>query len=99
MGLLADLLLLPIVGPARGMRFLLEQIKEQADTEMFDERPVREALFALSTMLDLGQITEEEYLVEEEVLLARLNEIRVYQEEMAQAAREPSEDDALEDAT
>ena len=33
MGLLADLLLLPVTGPARGLRFIAEQVKEEVDAE------------------------------------------------------------------
>jgi hypothetical protein len=79
MGLLSDLLLLPVTGPARGLRFIAEQVKEQVDAE---RDPVRRAeqvqaeLIRLSVRRDLGQISEDEYAAQEAALLAQLNALR-----------------------
>ena len=76
MGLLSDLLLLPVTGPVRGLRFIAEQIKEQVDAELDPRRraeQVEAELIRLSVQRDLGQISEDEYAAQEAALLARLN--------------------------
>ncbi len=76
MGLLTDLLLLPVTGPTRGLIFILEQIREQADAELFDQDAIEEELLALSLRHELGEITEAEFAAQEDDLLQRLNSIR-----------------------
>ena len=76
MGLLSDLLLLPVTGPARGLRFIAAQIKEQVDAELDPRRraeQVQAELMRLSMRHDLGQISEDEYAAREAALLAQLN--------------------------
>jgi Gas vesicle protein G len=76
MGLLSDVLLLPITGPARGLRFIAEQIKEQVDAERDPRRraeQVQAELMCLSVRRDLGQISADEYAGQEAALLAQLN--------------------------
>ena len=79
MGLLSELLLLPVTGPARGLRFIAERVKEQVDAE-WDPRQraeqVQAELIRLSVRRDLGQISEDEYAAREAELLARLNALR-----------------------
>ena len=79
MGLLSDLLLLPVTGPARGLRFIAEQVKEQVDAELDPRRraeKVQAELMHLSMRHDLGQISEDEYAAQEAALLAQLNALR-----------------------
>jgi hypothetical protein len=79
MGLLSDLLLLPVTGPARGLRFIAEQVKAQVDAELDPGRraeQVQAELIRLSVRRDLGQISEDEYAAQEEALLAQLNALR-----------------------
>ena len=76
MGLLSDVLLLPVMGPARGLRFIAEQIKEQVDAELDPRRraeKVQAELMRLSMRHDLGQVSEDEYAAQEAALLAQLN--------------------------
>jgi hypothetical protein len=76
MGLLSDVLLLPITGPARGLRFIAEQIKEQVDAERDPRRraeQVQAELMRLSVQRELGQISADEYAAQEVALLAELN--------------------------
>jgi hypothetical protein len=76
MGLLSDVLLLPVTGPVRGLRFIAAQIKEQVDAEL-DPRQraekVQAELMRLSMRHDLGQISEDEYAAQEAAFLERLN--------------------------
>jgi hypothetical protein len=79
MGLLSDLLLLPVTGPARGLRFIAEQVKEQVDAELDPGRraeQVQAELIRLSVRRDLGQISADEYAAQETALLAQLNALR-----------------------
>jgi len=79
MGLLTDLLLLPITGPVRGLRFIAEQVKEQVDAERDPGRraeQVQAELIELSVRRDLGQISEDEYVAQEAALLEQLNALQ-----------------------
>jgi Gas vesicle protein G len=79
MGLLSDVLLLPVTGPVRGLRFIAAQIKEQVDAERDPARraeQVQAELMRLSVRRDLGQISEDEYAAQEAALLAQLNALR-----------------------
>lgn len=78
MGLLADVLLFPIVGPRRGLQFILEQIQERVDAEMFDLGQVERKLIDLHLRYDLGEITEDEFSRRETELLQELNAVRAY---------------------
>jgi hypothetical protein len=75
MGLLS-LLTFPITGPARGGWWVLEQIVEAAEAELYDEGRIVAELRALTAEVEAGRISEEEHAAAEEVLLARLMEAR-----------------------
>ena len=82
MGLLSDLLLLPVTGPARGLLFIAEQVKEQVSEELLSESShIEDELMSLAMRYELGEISEQACAEEEEALLARLNEIRDDEEE------------------
>ena len=79
MGLLSDVLLLPVTGPLRGLRFIAEQVKEQVDAERDPRRraeQVQAELMRLSVRRELGQISADEYAAQEAALLAQLNALR-----------------------
>jgi Gas vesicle protein G len=79
MGLLTDVLLLPITGPIRGLRFIAEQVKDQVDAERDPARraqQVQAELVRLSVRRDLGQISADEYAAEEAALLEQLNTLQ-----------------------
>jgi len=79
MGLLTDVLLLPVTGPVRGLAFIAKQVKDQVDAQC---DPVRRAqqvqaeLIRLSVRRDQGQISADEYAAQEAALLAQLNVLR-----------------------
>ena len=81
MGLIG-LLLLPITGPVRGFRFLLEQLREEAEAALHDEGRAFAELIDLSMRRNTGQISEAEYAEQEAELLDRLSAIREYREEL-----------------
>lgn len=73
---LLNLLTFPILGPIRGVQWIAEKVAEQAERELYSEDAVRGQLTELELRFDLGEITEQEYLTAEEVLLGRLRVVR-----------------------
>jgi gas vesicle protein GvpG len=84
--LLDDILLLPIRGPLAGFRWIMKQIQTMADEELLDDQPWKERLIELQMMLEVGDITEEQYTVEEKIVFQMLREIRARREEIARQA-------------
>jgi hypothetical protein len=81
--LLDDILLLPITGPISGFRWVMGTIQKMADEELMNDQPWKERLIELQMRLELGEITEEEYVVEEAVVFQALRDIRARREQMA----------------
>ncbi|HEV7920163.1 MAG TPA: gas vesicle protein GvpG [Thermoanaerobaculia bacterium] len=84
--ILDDLLLLPIKGPLAGFRWVMKQIQTMADEELLNDQPWKERLIELQMMLEVGDITEEQYTVEEKQVFTMLREIRARREEIARQA-------------
>lgn len=80
MDLLLKLLTLPISGPIEGMVWIAKKVAEQADNELYDAEKVHGQLMELELRYDLEEISEEEYLATEQILLERL---RIGQERQA----------------
>ncbi len=79
MGFLIDLLTFPVMGPVKGLVWIAKKVTEQAESELYNADKVRGQLVELELRLDLGEITEQEYLAAEEILLERLRVIREHQ--------------------
>ncbi|WP_129629559.1 gas vesicle protein GvpG [Candidatus Oscillochloris fontis] len=75
MGLLS-ILTFPITAPLEGVLWVAEQITEQAEDELYNPQRIRQKLADFELRLDMGEITEEQYLAVEEELLARLRVAR-----------------------
>ena len=75
MGLLWKILSAPIMLPTKGLLFVFDKIREQAETELWDEGKVRQQLLQLQMMLDVGEISEADFYTAEEELLDRLDAI------------------------
>jgi hypothetical protein len=75
MGLLWDILTAPIMLPTKGLLFVFDKIREQAENELLDEGKIRQQLLELQMMLDIGEISEEDFYAAEEELLDRLDAI------------------------
>lgn len=73
MGILSKILTLPVRGPADGVLWIAGQIAKQAEAERNSPVALRAALSAAEQALLEGQITEDEYEVIEDDLLARLS--------------------------
>jgi len=88
--LIDDILLLPITG----LRWVMKQIQTMADEELTNDQPWKERLIELQMMLEVGDITEEEYGRQEAEVFQALRDIRARREEMArQAAASRGDDD------
>jgi hypothetical protein len=85
MGLLSDVLLLPVTGPVRGFRAVLEAIQAEVEAQMLDEGQVQGALLELEARHDAGQIDDAEYEAEQSKLLEKMNQMRAYKAETTEA--------------
>jgi hypothetical protein len=85
MGLLS-LLTFPVTGPARGGWWVLQQIVNAAEAEMYDEARIIAELRALTADVEAGRISEDEHAAAEEVLLERLMEARARRDERSEQA-------------
>jgi len=72
MGILLDLLTMPILGPIRGVIWIAEKMNEQVERKLYDEEAVHGQLMELELNYEMGEISEEEYLEAEEALLEKL---------------------------
>ena len=71
MGLLTGLLTLPLA-PVRGTMWIAERLLDEAERELSDPKLIEQQLDAAEAAFERGELSEEEYLVLEEELVARL---------------------------
>jgi len=76
MSIILNTLLAPLIGPMKGLLWVAEQIKDQADAEIYDDSKILVELSELELRLDLGQIELENFEAQEDVLLQRLQKVR-----------------------
>ncbi|MEM0979466.1 MAG: gas vesicle protein GvpG [Cyanobacteria bacterium P01_H01_bin.58] len=79
------LLLAPITGPFTGVTWIADKILDQVEDETDELETLQKRLLALQLAFDMGDIPEDEFEDQEEVLLL---EIQALQD---QAAQEESE--------
>ena len=91
MGIVAGLLLAPIMGPVWGCRVVLQRLHDEAAAELYDEGRVFAQMIQLSMSRSAGQIAEDEYAEQEAQLLERVARTR-------DPGDEPLDDDAFEAA-
>lgn len=100
MGILTGLLFLPVTGPVKAFRFLVEKLHEEAQAALRDEGRAFAELIDLSMRHGAGQLSDAEYAEQEAVLLGRLSSIREHRTELLQAGRDVEarmdENEALE---
>jgi len=87
MFLIDDLLLAPI----SGFKFVMRTLARAAEEQYTDDTPIKERLLELQTLLEEGEITEEEYVEEERIILAELREIQNRRMQMAGVTPEEAE--------
>lgn len=71
MGLISGLLTLPLA-PVRGVGWVAQQIKEEADRQWSDPATIQAALTDIEAMRESGEIDDAEADAREEELLQRL---------------------------
>jgi hypothetical protein len=92
--LLDDILLFPLKGPIAGIKWVMRTIQKMADEELLNDQPWKERLIELQMRLELGEISEEDYVVEEAVVFQALRDIRARREDIArQMAAERDEEE------
>ncbi|MFD8818858.1 gas vesicle protein GvpG [Streptomyces sp. NPDC059627] len=79
MGLLTQLVTLPLA-PVRGVVWVVERVREEAENRYYDPAPVQRELAELERLLVAGDIDEETFDRREDELLDRLEEIRAYRQ-------------------
>src|ERR1051325_10167649 len=85
MGLLTNILFFPVTGPVAGIKWSLGKVQQVVEEEITDDAPVKQDLMELQMRLELGEITDEEYVEGEAVLMARLREVRAWKERLGKA--------------
>ena len=85
MGLITNILFFPVTGPVAGIRWSLNKVVQVAEEELTDDAPVKQELMELQMQLELGDITDEEYVEREAALMARLREVRAWRERFGKA--------------
>ena len=98
MGLLWNILSAPIVLPAKGLMFVFEKIREQAETEQWDDGKVHQQLLEIQMLLDLGEITEADFYVAEEELLDRLDAIIAHKQGLDDEDEEEDEEEVHDES-
>jgi Gas vesicle protein G len=71
MGLITGLLTLPLA-PVRGVGWVAEKVAEQAQLELYDENRIMRELAELEAAHDQGQLSEEQFDADVDLLLQRL---------------------------
>jgi Gas vesicle protein G len=66
------LLLSPITAPFEGVIWIGEQLLERAEAELDDKENLSKRLLALQLAFDMGDISEEDFEVQEEELLLQI---------------------------
>jgi hypothetical protein len=72
MGLFTRLVMLPLA-PVEGVVWMARQLEQQAWNELYGPDSIRAQLADLQEALEAGDITEDEYLESENILLDRLD--------------------------
>ena len=88
--MLTKLLLLPIMGPLNGLVWIGEQIQERTNTEFDAQENLHQQVLHLQLSFDIGEISEEDFEIQEEELLLKIQAL----EEEARLELELAEEEA-----
>lgn len=86
-GILKHVLAWPATAPGFLVKFSLEQVEATTLEEVADDAGVREELFELQLLLELGEIDEEEYEAREAELMRRFREVREWRRSLGLPTR------------
>jgi hypothetical protein len=70
--MLGKILLLPVMGPISGLMWIGEQIQERTNTEFDAQENLHKQLLILQLRFDMGELSEEDFDIQEEELLLRI---------------------------
>jgi Gas vesicle protein G len=76
MSILGTIATAPLVGPIKGVLWIVRTLAEHAERELYDEDNIRKDLLRLEQQYELNKITLEEFENAESELLQRLNHAR-----------------------
>jgi hypothetical protein len=93
MFLLDDILMLPMKLPIAGFNWIMKQIQTMANEELLNDQPWKERLIELQMMLEVGDISEDDYAVQEAQVFQALRDIRARREELARQQRGGDDDE------
>lgn len=82
-----DLLMAPVTAPFTGVTWIAEKILDQVEDQTDELETLQKQLLTLQLSFDMGDLAEEEFEIQEEELLLR---IQALQDERAQAEAEAS---------
>ena len=85
MGLISKVVFFPVTGPIAGIRWSLNQVMSVVETELTDDTAVKQELMELQMRLELGEIDDDEYIVQEGHIMAKLREVRSWKEKFGKA--------------
>ncbi|HEY9806281.1 MAG TPA: gas vesicle protein GvpG [Candidatus Obscuribacterales bacterium] len=77
----------PVTGPLAGLTWLGSQIQERVNAELDDKENLSKRLLALQLAFDMGDVSEEDFEVQEEELLLAIQAL----EDAAKAAQAEEE--------
>ena len=82
MGLLTKVLFFPVTGPVAGIRWTLGKVQQVVEEEITDDAPIKQELMELQMQLEIGEITDDEYVEREAAIMRRLREVREWRERL-----------------
>ena len=85
MGLLTNLLFFPVTGPVAGIRWSLRKVAQVVDEELTDDSSIRQELMELQMQVELGDVTDAEYVEREAALMQRLRDVRMWRERLGKS--------------
>ncbi|MFM5889371.1 MAG: gas vesicle protein GvpG [Dolichospermum sp.] len=88
--MLTQLLLMPIMGPLNGVVWIAEQIQERTNTEFDAQENLHKQLLNLQLSFDIGEISEEDFEIQEEEILLKIQAL----EEEARLQLEAEQEEA-----
>jgi hypothetical protein len=85
MGILKHILFWPVTGPVGATKWSLNQVMKIVEEELTDDTTVKQDFMALQMKLELGEIDDEEYAVQEAAIMVRLREVRQWREKLGKS--------------
>jgi hypothetical protein len=97
MSLIGNILFAPLMAPAWGFCSLVERLKSEAEASLYDEGRGFAELIELSMRRSAGELSDEEFAVQEAAVLDRLSAIRESREQEAEEWEIDEELEGLEE--